>query len=96
MLQLPEADDLFRSRLDDQIDLKHANNLSDEDTCWRWLESPYWQYFTGELYFQTIATARVMKAVSARDLNRVIIDSTVQEKAIAPDGKHPAYPEVAP
>ena len=93
------------------IYLKHANNLSDEDTCWRWLENPYWQYFTGEVYFQTrlpcdpssltrwrqrlgeagmeellaqtIATARVMKAVTARDLDRVIIDSTVQEKVIA-------------
>lgn len=36
-----------------------------------------------ELLAQTIATARVMKAVTARDLDRVIIDSTVQEKAIA-------------
>jgi IS5 family transposase len=33
--------------------LKHAYNLSDEATCERWLESCYWQYFTGEVYFQT-------------------------------------------
>jgi IS5 family transposase len=32
--------------------LKHAYNLSDEATCERWLESCYWQYFTGEVYFQ--------------------------------------------
>ena len=94
------ADDLYRSRLDSQIDmrhalvklaqrmhwadldealsatlpptpmaggrpalparlmagllyLKHTYNLSDEETCERWLESPYWQYFTGEVFFQT-------------------------------------------
>jgi hypothetical protein len=28
--------------------LKHAH-LSDEDTCRRWLENPYWQSFTGEV-----------------------------------------------
>ena len=33
--------------------LKHAYNLSDEATCERWLENCYWQYFTGEVYFQT-------------------------------------------
>ena len=91
--------------------LKHAHNLSDEDTCLRWLENPYWQFFTGEVFFQTalpcdpsslvrwrqrlgeagmeellaqtIATARSMKAITPRDLERVIVDSTVQEKAVA-------------
>ena len=29
------------------LHLKHAYNLSDEATCERWLESCYWQYFTG-------------------------------------------------
>ncbi|WP_183982304.1 transposase, partial [Pseudoxanthomonas broegbernensis] len=94
------ADDLFRSRLENQIDLrhplaklanrmpwagledalaptlppdperggrpslpvrlmagllylKHAHDLSDEEVCVRWLENPYWQFFTGEVVFQT-------------------------------------------
>ena len=94
------ADDLFRSRLDTQIDLRHplaqlaqrmpwtelesamactlppapvaggrpalpvrlmaglpylthAHDLSDEDVCRRWLENPYWQFFTGEVCSQT-------------------------------------------
>src|SRR5690606_23635404 len=94
------ADDLFRSRLENQIDLrhplaklasrmpwtdledalaptlppdperggrpalpvrlmagllylKHAYDLSDEAVCERWLENPYWQFFTGEVVFQT-------------------------------------------
>ncbi len=91
--------------------LKHAYDLSDEDVCARWLENPYWQFFTGEVVFQTrlpcnpssltrwrqrlgeagmeellaqtIAAARSMKAVDARELSRVIVDTTVQEKAIA-------------
>lgn len=32
--------------------LKYLNNLSDEATVEQWLESPYWQYFCGERYFQ--------------------------------------------
>jgi len=91
--------------------LKHAYDLSDEAVCERWLENPYWQFFTGEVVFQTalpcnpssltrwrqrlgeagmeellaqtIAAARSMKTVDARELSRVIVDSTVQEKAIA-------------
>ncbi len=91
--------------------LKHANDLSDEDVCWRWLENPYWQFFTGEVFFQTrlpcdpssltrwrkrlgeagmeellaqtIAAARSMKAITVGDLKRVIVDTTVQEKAVA-------------
>jgi len=91
--------------------LKHAYNLSDEATCERWLENCYWQYFTGEVYFQTrlpcdpssftrwrqrlgeagmeellaqtIEAAKAMRAVTIKDLGRVIIDSTVHEKAIA-------------
>ena len=79
--------------------------------CERWLENPYWQFFTGgvvfqttlpcnpssltrwrqrlgeagmgELLAQTIAAARSMKAVGTRELSRVIVDTTVQEKAIA-------------
>ncbi|RBB62858.1 transposase, partial [Xanthomonas oryzae] len=91
--------------------LKHAYDLSDEAVCARWLENPYWQFFTGEVVFQTcvpcdpssltrwrqrlgeagmeallahtINTAHTMKAVDARELSRVIVDTTVQEKAIA-------------
>ncbi|AEQ96607.1 transposase, degenerated [Xanthomonas oryzae pv. oryzicola BLS256] len=33
--------------------LKHAYDLSDEAVCARWLENPYWQFFNGELMFQT-------------------------------------------
>lgn len=31
--------------------LKHRDNLSDEELCARWVENPYYQYFTGEEYF---------------------------------------------
>jgi len=33
--------------------LKHAYDLSDETVCARWLENPYYQYFCGEVFFQT-------------------------------------------
>jgi len=32
--------------------LKHVFNQSDESVVERWIENPYWQYFTGEQYFQ--------------------------------------------
>jgi len=32
--------------------LKHLFNESDESCVDRWIENPYWQYFTGEDYFQ--------------------------------------------
>ncbi len=32
--------------------LKHIYGLSDEGACARWVESPYFQYFTGETFFQ--------------------------------------------
>jgi transposase, IS5 family len=32
--------------------LKHMYNLSDENMAERWIENPYWQYFTGETFFQ--------------------------------------------
>jgi IS5 family transposase len=32
--------------------LKHTFNLSDEEVCERWVENPYYQYFTGEEYFR--------------------------------------------
>ena len=33
--------------------LKHIYNLSDEAIIERWIENPYWQYFSGEKVFQT-------------------------------------------
>ncbi len=33
--------------------LKHIYNLSDEVIIDRWIENPYWQYFSGEKVFQT-------------------------------------------
>lgn len=33
--------------------LKYMYNLSDESVVDRWMENPYWQYFTGEVNFQT-------------------------------------------
>ena len=32
--------------------LKQMFNESDESVIRRWVENPYWQYFTGETYFQ--------------------------------------------
>jgi transposase, IS5 family len=32
--------------------LKHTYDLSDEALCDRWVESPYFQYFCGEEFFQ--------------------------------------------
>lgn len=32
--------------------LKHTYDLSDEVLCERWIESPYYQYFCGEEFFQ--------------------------------------------
>lgn len=91
--------------------LKHAYNLSDEALCERWLENPYWQFFCGEVFFQTgfpcdpssltrfrkrlgeagveellaqsIEAAKSLQAIKPADLERVIVDTTVQEKAVA-------------
>ena len=32
--------------------LKHIYGLSDEGVCERWVHDPYFQYFTGEEFFQ--------------------------------------------
>ena len=93
------------------IYLKHAFNLSDEETCERWAENVVWQYFSGMDYYEprlpcdatqigrfraaigevglqailkaTIDTAVVSKAIKPAEFERIIVDSTVQEKAIA-------------
>lgn len=33
--------------------LQHAFDLSDEEVVWQWVENPYWQVFTGEVFLQT-------------------------------------------
>ena len=91
--------------------LKHAFNLSDEETCERWAENVVWQYFSGMDYYEpclpcdatqigrfrtgigeagmqailkaTIDTAVSSKAINPAEFERIIVDSTVQEKAIA-------------
>lgn len=91
--------------------LKHAFNESDEGVCHRWGETPAWQYFSGQEYFenrppcdpstlsrfrrllgeegteellaQTINAAVNMRLIDAQELQAVIVDTTVQSKAIA-------------
>jgi IS5 family transposase len=91
--------------------LKHAFNESDQSLVQRWLENPYWQFFSGLEYFEThlpcdhtqigrfrnlngeagveellkatIETAVRIKAIKPAPLEPVIVDTTVQEKAIA-------------
>jgi transposase, IS5 family len=90
--------------------LKHTYDLSDEALCDRWVESPYFQYFCGEEFFQhalvfdrssltrwrqrmgeeklqallqeSLAVATRTEAMKPSDLARVVIDTTVQPKAV--------------
>jgi transposase, IS5 family len=91
--------------------LKHAFNESDEGVVERWGETPTWQFFSGQAYFehhrpcdattlikfrqllgeegveellaQTINVAVALKLIKPQELTHVIVDSTVQHKAIA-------------
>lgn len=91
--------------------LKHMHNLSDEALCERWVENPYYQLFCGEEFFQhvlpfdrssmtrwrqrmgedklialmqeSLATAVRVEAARPADFKAVIVDTTVQEKAVA-------------
>ena len=76
--------------------LKPMPNLSDEVLCARWLENPYCQLFCGELSFchqlpfdrwsliqESLAVAHKTGALAPRDLERVVVDTTVPPKAIA-------------
>jgi IS5 family transposase len=91
--------------------LKHAFNESDEGVVERWGETPTWQFFSGQAYFehhrpcdattlikfrqllgeegveellaQTLNVAVDLKLIKPQELTRVIVDSTVQHKAIA-------------
>jgi IS5 family transposase len=91
--------------------LKHLYALSDEDTVARWSENPYWQFFSGERYFQhelpcdasslvrwrqrigeagcewllaqSIQAAQRGRVIKRTSLDTVVLDTTVQPKAIA-------------
>src|SRR5215467_12281233 len=90
--------------------IKHMHNLSDEALCERWVENPYYHYFCGEEFFQhqlvfdrssltrwrqrmgeerlqallqeSLAVATRTAAMKPTALSRVIIDTTVQPKAV--------------
>jgi IS5 family transposase len=90
--------------------LKHTYDLSDEALCDRWVENPYFQYFCGEEFFQhalvfdrssltrwrqrmgqeklkallqeRLAVATPTDAMKPSDLACVVIDTTVQPKAV--------------
>jgi IS5 family transposase len=92
------------------IFLKDAKGLSDEEVCAVWRENPYFQYFCGEEFFQhrlpveppslsifrkrigekgserllreTVQMGLKTGTVREKDLARVIVDTTVQEKAV--------------
>lgn len=91
--------------------LKHLYALSDEQVVERWVESPYFQYFCGERYFQhevpcdpsslvrwrkriseecvewllteTIEAAKRSGTIRKASLSTIVVDTTVQLKAIA-------------
>jgi IS5 family transposase len=90
--------------------LKHTYALSDEALCERWVENPYFQSFCGEEFFrhrltfdrssltrwrqrmgeerllallqESLAAAARTGALKPSDLSRVVVDTTVQEKAV--------------
>lgn len=91
--------------------LKHAYGESDESVVERWAQDVYFQFFSGNEYFEarlpcdatqigrfrrvlgeagveqllktTIEAAVNMRAIKPAEFERVIVDTTVQEKAIA-------------
>src|SRR5271169_2148572 len=90
--------------------LKYMYDLSDEAVSDRWVENPYFQFFCGEEFFQhrlvfdrssltrwrqrmgedklqallqeSLAVATRTEAMKPSDLARVVIDTTVQPKAV--------------
>jgi len=90
--------------------LKDMKGLSDEEVCATWRENPYFQHFCGEEYFQhrlpieppslsifrkrigakgaerllqeTIRMGLNSGTVTKKDLQKVNVDTTVQEKAV--------------
>jgi IS5 family transposase len=91
--------------------LKHTHDLSDEELCARWVENPYYQLFCGEEFFlhklpfdrssltrwrqrmgeeklvaliqESLNVATRTRAAKPSDFARVIVDTTVQPKAVA-------------
>ena len=96
--------------------LKHMEGLSDEEICRKCEENPYYQYFCGEEYFQhrfpcesssfthfrkrvgdealkallqeTLRIAYEVGAIDLKKVDRVAVDTTVQEKAITHPTEH--------
>ena len=90
--------------------LKYTYDLSDEEVISQWLENPYWQYFTGNTFFEhdapldsssmsrwrkylkvagaekmlaeTIKTGLKSGFIRKREIKKVNVDTTVQEKEI--------------
>ena len=90
--------------------LKYAYDLSDADVVAIWMENPYWQYFTGSVFFEhrppidsstltnwrkrigeagaeqmlaeTLRAGLKTQMIRPKDLKRVNVDTTVQEKEI--------------
>ena len=90
--------------------LKQMYNLSDEGVCERWVHDPYFQYFCGEQFFQhkfpiersvmthfrkrigedfcatllqeSLHAAYKLGALETKQVERVVVDTTVQPKAI--------------
>jgi transposase, IS5 family len=90
--------------------LKHMHNLSDDEMLLHWVENPYFQHFCGEEFFahaapferssmtrwrqrmgaerlevllqESLAVAVKTEAIEVKDLAKVIVDTTVQEKAV--------------
>jgi transposase, IS5 family len=62
--------------------LKHTFGLSDEQLCARFLE-PAFPYFRGEAIQVSLAVAVKVKAMRLFDLREAVVDTTVQEKAVA-------------
>src|ERR1700678_2467605 len=91
--------------------LKHMHDLSDEVLCERWVENPYFQLFCGEEFFchklifdrssmtrwrqrmgeeklvaliqESLNIATRTGAAKPTDFSKVIVDTTVQPKAVA-------------
>ncbi len=90
--------------------LKHTYNLSDESLCDRWVENPYYQLFCGEEFFrhdlpfdrssltrwrqrmgeekivaliqESLNVATRSGAARPSDFTKIIVDTTVQPKAV--------------
>ena len=73
--------------------LKYTFNLSDEDTVDGWVENPYWQYFSGNQYFEhrrpidPTSMTRFRKRIGeagAEELLKTTIEAGLKLKAIKP------------